>query len=69
MDVEQAREYCLSKAGSAESFPFDDASLTVKICGKMFALIPLDAEPQIALKCDPERAVELRERYGGVEGA
>ncbi|MDR0509850.1 MAG: MmcQ/YjbR family DNA-binding protein [Rikenellaceae bacterium] len=70
MDIEQVREYCLAKAGSAECFPFDDVSLVVKVLGKMFALIPLDAdEPQIALKCDPELAVELRERYDGMEGA
>ena len=69
MDIEQARQYCLSKRGAEECFPFDEYNLVVKTAGKMFALIPLDSPPQIALKCDPERALELRERYHGIEGA
>jgi len=69
MDIEQAREYCLSKRGAEESFPFDEYNLVVKVAGKMFALIPLDATPQIALKCDPQRALELRDKYKGIEGA
>ncbi|GHV00669.1 hypothetical protein FACS1894159_06880 [Bacteroidia bacterium] len=70
MNIEEAREYCLSKSGAQECFPFDEFNLVVKVAGKMFALIPLDgAGPQIALKCDPERALELRDRYEGIEGA
>ena len=67
MNVEELREYCLSKKAVTESFPFDDVSLVMKVVDKMFALIALDSHPTlIALKCDPERAIELRERYSAV---
>jgi len=69
MDIESAREHLLSKKGAEECFPFDVFNLVVKVAGKMFALIPLDSSPQIALKCDPERALELRDHYQGIEGA
>jgi len=69
MNIEQAREYCLSKPGAVECFPFDEYNLVMKVAGKMFALIPLDSLPQIALKCNSERALELRDRYSGIEGA
>lgn len=69
MNVEEAREYCISKPLAEESFPFDDTTLVVKVCNKMFALIPLDAPDYIALKCEPEWAVELRERYDSIRGA
>ena len=60
MNVETVREYCLNKKGVTESFPLDDVSLVVKVMNKMF---------HIALKCDPEKAIELREHYSGIEGA
>lgn len=69
MDVEIIREYCLSKKGVTESFPFDDISLVMKVMNKMFALIDLEEAKSITLKCNPERAIELRERYSGIEGA
>lgn len=69
MDVETIREYCLSKKGVTESFPFDDASLVMKVMNKMFALIDLEEANSITLKCDPERAIELREHYSGIDGA
>ncbi|MDR1585637.1 MAG: MmcQ/YjbR family DNA-binding protein [Prevotellaceae bacterium] len=70
MNVEELREYCLSLKGATEHFPFDDVSLVIKVQGKMFALIPLDAEtPSITLKCDPERAIALREATEAVEAA
>lgn len=69
MNIEIAREYCLSKKGVTESFPFDDVSLVMKVMDKMFALIDLEGAVSISLKCDPERAIELRERYSGIEGA
>ena len=61
MNVETIREYCLSKRGVTESFPFDDVSLVIKVMNKMFALIDLEEANHIALKCDPEKAIELRE--------
>jgi predicted DNA-binding protein (MmcQ/YjbR family) len=64
MNVETITEYCLSKKGVKEDFPFDEVTMTMKVMGKIFAFIPLDAEEfRIALKCDPERAIELREEY------
>jgi Uncharacterized protein conserved in bacteria len=70
MNVEELREACLSIKGASESFPFDDVNLVFKVMDKMFALIPLDADQlQIALKCDPELAIELREQYNCVEAA
>ena len=70
MNIEELHEYCLSLKGTSESFPFDETSLVLKVLNKMFALIPLEeSELCIALKCDPEKAIELRERYPCVEPA
>jgi predicted DNA-binding protein (MmcQ/YjbR family) len=70
MNVEELHEYCISLKGATASFPFDDTSLVLKVCDKMFALIPLEQQDlQIALKCDPEKAIELREMYTCVEPA
>jgi predicted DNA-binding protein (MmcQ/YjbR family) len=64
MNVEILREYCLTKPGTSESFPFDEVTLVIKVMNKMFILISLDAIPASAnLKCDPERAEILREKY------
>jgi predicted DNA-binding protein (MmcQ/YjbR family) len=70
MNIEQLHEFCISLKGATESFPFDDVSLVLKVENKMFALIPLDRpELQITVKCDPEKAIELREHYNAVEPA
>lgn len=70
MNTESLHEYCMSLKGAESCFPFDDVSLVLKVEGKMFALIPLDEpELQITLKCDPEKAIELREHYDCVTGA
>ena len=69
MDIETIREYCLSKKGATESFPFDDVSLVVKVMNKMFILINLEGRNTIYLKCDPEQAIELRERHSAIQGA
>lgn len=70
MHIEQLREFCISKKGITEHFPFDDVTLVFKVMGKMFALTGLDkwekGEQKINLKCDPDRAIELREDYEGV---
>ena len=63
MNVEEIRIYCLHKKGTAESFPFNDETLVVKVMDKMFALISLENGSSINLKCDPEKAIELREHY------
>ena len=67
MNVEEFREYCLLKKGVTEEFPFDNVTLVYKVMGKMFAIVPLERIPsQVNLKCDPERALELRETYDGI---
>jgi predicted DNA-binding protein (MmcQ/YjbR family) len=63
MNIEELREYCISKKGVTESLPFDETTLVFKVLGKMFALTDTEDDFSINLKCDPEKAVELRERY------
>ena len=64
MDLEQFREYCLSRVAAAESMPFGEGVLVFKVAGKMFALAALDEFPTtVNLKCDPDLALELRDRY------
>ena len=67
MNIEELREYCLSKKGVTESFPFDDITLVFKVLGKIFALTNLEGDFSINVKCDPELAIELRERYQSVQ--
>jgi len=63
-DVESFRTYCLSKKAVTESFPFDEYTLVFKVGGKMFALVSLDAPDfSVNLKCEPEKAIELREEF------
>ncbi len=66
MDIEHVREYCLSIKGAEECFPFDETVLVFKVMGKMFAYMSLERRDEgfmLNLKCDPEKAVELREKY------
>lgn len=66
MNVEELRNYCMAKKGVTETFPFNETTLVFKLMGKMFALMPLDRfPPQINLKCDPDWAEALREKYDG----
>lgn len=67
MNIETLRNYCLSKKGATEEFPFGENTLVFKVGNKMFALTGLDAELSINLKCDPEKAIELREQYPAVQ--
>ena len=67
MNIEEFHQYCLTKKGVEETFPFDDVTLVFKVMGKMFALTSLKREEfTINLKCDPEYAVELREEHDAV---
>lgn len=66
MNIEDLREYCLSKNGVTESFPFDETTLVFKVMGKMFALTDTCDQFSVNLKCDPEKAIELRELYPAV---
>src|SRR5712671_440624 len=64
MDLAEFREYCLRKPDSSEATPFGPDVLVFKIGGKMFALAPLDeVPPTVNLKCDPDLALDLRDRY------
>ncbi len=68
MNIEEFREYCLSKKGVEETFPFDEVTLVFKVMGKMFALTGLDSlEFSVNLKCDPDRALELREQHPEIQ--
>lgn len=71
MNLETYYEYCLSKKGVTEHFPFDQDTLVFKVGGKMFALSSLSqwekGEPSVNLKCDPERALELRAEYDAIQ--
>lgn len=68
MDLAVFREYCLTKAGAVEETPFGPDNLVFKVGGKMFALASLDeVPPKVNLKCDPERALDLRDRYASVQ--
>lgn len=67
MHIEQFREYCLSKKGAEETFPFGEDTLVFKVAGKMFALTSLSEPDAANLKCDPEQAVELRSNYEAVQ--
>ena len=64
MDIEAYRNYCLSKKGVTESFPFDEEVLVFKVMNKVFALGNINSRPlKINLKCDPEKALEYRELH------
>ena len=70
MNIEELREYCLSKPAVTEGFPFDDETLVFKVMDKMFALVGLNhweqGETKINLKCNPEWAEELRGEYDSI---
>lgn len=70
MNIQAFYDYCLSKKGVTEHFPFDEDTLVFKVGGKMFALSSLSewerGAPSINLKCEPERALELRAEYDGI---
>ena len=71
MNIQQYFEYCLSKKGVTEHFPFDEDTLVFKVGGKMFALASLqeweNGNPSVNLKCDPDRAEELRAQYDDIQ--
>ena len=68
MDLAQFREYCLSKSRATEGTPFGPDVLVFKVRGKMFALAALEEVPTtVNLKCDPDLALELRDRYEQIQ--
>lgn len=66
MNIEEIREYCISKEFVEETFPFDEDTLVFKVLGKMFLLISLSEPNSFNVKCDPEQSVELREQYSEI---
>ena len=66
MDIELLRESCLSFPYVEEKFPFDEYTLVFYVGSKLFALTDLQTPNSVNLKCDPEQAIELRERYMGI---
>lgn len=67
MNAEDIRSYCTALKHVEESFPFNEFSLVFKVAGKMFALLDLKGELRMNLKCDPDRAQELREQYPAIQ--
>jgi len=66
MNIEILREYCISKKNVTESFPFGNDTLVFKTAGRIFAMVNLEGDIRINLKCDPSLAIELRESYPSV---
>ena len=66
MNIEILREYCISKADVTEGFPLGEDTLVFKVNSKIFALVNLDGDLSLNLKCDPAFAIELREKYSSV---
>jgi predicted DNA-binding protein (MmcQ/YjbR family) len=70
MDANEILDYCLTKKGTEETFPFNPETLVLKVGGKMFLLMPLEKQPVIiAVKTDPEWSAELRELFHQITGA
>lgn len=64
---DQVLAACLGQPGAVEDYPFGDGVAVCKVAGKMFALVPLDADPgSVSLKCDPDRAAWLRRQYAAI---
>jgi len=66
MNIEELRDYCLQKKGVTESFPFGEDTLVFKVGDKMFLLTSLSDPESFNAKCEPDRAIELREQYDEV---
>jgi len=69
MNIEILRNYCLNKKGVTEAFPFDKTTLVFKVLDKMFVLTDLEEDLSVNLKCDPNTAIVLREKYEGITAA
>ena len=69
MDIVEFREYCLSLPDAEETLPFDDSTLVYKVGGRMFAMLMLERPDHFVVKCDPERAIILRDRYPQITAA
>lgn len=66
MNIEDLRDYCLSKKAATESMPFDESILVFKVGSKLFGLMDIDKSNFINLKSDPEKAIQLREEFSDI---
>ncbi|HBW85845.1 MAG TPA: MmcQ-like protein [Crocinitomicaceae bacterium] len=66
MTLEKLRDFCISLTGVEECLPFDDSTLVFKVGGKMFALIDITDSKSVNLKCNPDKIIDLQERFSGV---
>jgi predicted DNA-binding protein (MmcQ/YjbR family) len=69
MDIEAVRAYCLSLPEATEDFPFDETTLVFRLHNKIFACLDFERTEWLTLKCDPDYAIDLRDRYSGIEPA
>lgn len=69
MNIEEVRDYCLSLPQVTEDFPFDETTLVFRIAGKIFAMVDLENTEWFVLKCEPEYALDLREKHPEISGA
>ncbi|HEY8999719.1 MAG TPA: MmcQ/YjbR family DNA-binding protein [Mucilaginibacter sp.] len=67
MNIEQIRDYCLTKPGVTEDMPFGEDTLVFRVGEKLFLLTSLSQGDRFNVKCDPERAIELREQHSEVQ--
>lgn len=67
MYLDELREYCLQKKGTSEDTPFGPDTLVFRVMGKIFAITNIDVYEFVNLKCDPERAIELRDQHAGIK--
>lgn len=69
MNIESIRDYCLTLPLATEDFPFGEDFLVIRVLGKIFACIDLTHPERVTLKCDPDRAIDLRSQHPEIEGA
>lgn len=69
MNIEEIRDYCLSLPMVTEDMPFGEEYLVLRVCGKIFACIGFERPDYFVLKCNPEYALDLRDRYAEIEPA
>ncbi len=67
MDLEKIRKHCLMKKGVTEEFPFSEDTLVFKVMNKMFCLTDINLANSVNLKCNPEKAIILRENYEEIQ--
>jgi predicted DNA-binding protein (MmcQ/YjbR family) len=69
MSIEEIRNYCLSLPYVEETMPFDDTTIVYKVGGKWFAVTDLEENNKVVVKCDPDLAIELRDRHEEISPA